>query len=1739
MLIALGALCTSSSFAVTLTVGDQNQPIRYGLDYERLWYWYGSGLGDVPQWSVNDCDIDFIRTAMNSGYELTEGEYDLSAYTKKILPMMTAMRAANPDIKWFASPRPLNEAVSGASWQPYPLWVTGASSYTAGDYDFDATKCAEYMIRYLLLMKSYGFKISYMDLTNEWQSNYASGGRFAPDDAVTIKQVFDDYLLNPWPHPALDSNLLLQADDFPLMIGSSGWNYDQGGQWISKFTTTARRDAIDIASCHNTDPTGSAQSFADDARAALGDDVEIWSTEMHDWKSTSNFNEVTSFSYMTEAIRAGFTALSGWLAIGTTNQGHAYFLNNGSTVTRNVKYYIFKKLSNSSNNGHAYDINLPAELESTVALVKDDLLTVWVINSSTSAVSTEVDIGNHSMGSSTIHYTQWNESLSVEGVEGSVAADSAKTFTLSVAAESVYCFEVDISEAAPAELVAEWDFDDGSGTTAADSTGSGYNGSIVNPSWVSGVEGTALALDGASSQVTIPGAAFSSIDDEISISLWASGDNSMPVSNSVFYAVNSTGGRILSVHLPWSDSTVYWDAGDSGYDRISKTATTDEIKNSWAHWVFTKNANTGDMKIYRNGALWHSGTGKTKTMTSIVSGTIGSQTSGAYYTGNIDEVQLYSDELSVAEVAALYASYSHPQPPVFSADSYALSNAAERVTYSDSIASTATDPEGDTLSYSKISGPAWLSVASNGALTGAPSESDFGLNTWTVLVNDGQGGSDTATLTVTVDAIANKDGLATIEAEVYDDQSGISTQTSSEGGLNVQSIQNGDWTAYINVDFDDGVNTFEARVASDTSGGLIEIRLDSPTGTLVGTCEVDNTTGWQAWETVNTSIDDISGVQDIYLVFTGGSGYLFNLNWFAFSSIQNSAPIATPASSSVNEDSSQAITLTGSDVDGDALTASIVTQPSHGSLSLAGNVATYTPVANYNGSDSFTFTVNDGTVDSAAATVSISVLSVNDAPVASAQSVSTSEDTAKAITLSGSDLDGDSLSFSILSLPSKGTLSGSGANRTYTPNANANGSDSFTFRANDGTVNSASAVVSISVSAVNDAPEFDASSYTSLDADVGIAYSASFEDVVSDVDGDGLVYSKQSGPDWLIVSETGELSGMPTVADAGLNSWVLQVSDGNGGTATAVLEITVNMIQALVAQWAMDEVAGTQVADVSGNGFNATAVDCVAMTGVNGSALDFNGSTSRVTLPSEAFGSVSSEITIALWAFGDSTMPKNNSVVYATNGSGNRLLNVHLPWSNSQVYWDAGDSSGYDRINKTASASEYKDGWNHWIFTKNVSSGVMNIYLNGSLWHTGTGKSKSIGQVTSATIGGQITSLSYDGVLDDVLLYNFELTAAEVVDLYNSYSADLGAFSVSADIGSLAAAGGVAHADGVYTVEGSGADIYGTQDSFHYVYKDHSADGELIARVDSVQNTNTWAKAGVMFRETDADDSSEVMLLVRPDNQVSMQYRASAGAASTSLGLFGDTLNVKWIKLVRDGDLFSGYISLDGEGWTLVDQASVSMVPDVLAGLAVTSHNNGAVCSAEFSNVSVEDETSGYFTNANDVGSPLFSGSFLHTGGAYILEGGGSDIYGTSDHFLFASQLRSGDMTITARVSDVENTNTWAKAGIMIRETLAANSKEVAIIVRPDNRISMQYRGTTGGSTSPGSLVGDTTNAKWIRLVRTGDAFAGSYSIDGLTWIDLSSHTVAMASEVEVGLAVTSHNDATLCTATFTDVTID
>ncbi|CAA6679389.1 Endo-1,4-beta-xylanase A precursor (EC [Lentimonas sp. CC4] len=244
-------------------------------------------------------------------------------------------------------------------------------------------------------------------------------------------------------------------------------------------------------------------------------------------------------------------------------------------------------------------------------------------------------------------------------------------------------------------------------------------------------------------------------------------------------------------------------------------------------------------------------------------------------------------------------------------------------------------------------------------------------------------------------------------------------------------------------------------------------------------------------------------------------------------------------------------------------------------------------------------------------------------------------------------------------------------------------------------------------------------------------------------------------------------------ASSAIGQYVIIQLQGSEALSLAEVEVygfTVDFPLGLLAEWTMDESSGTDVPDSSGLGYDATVEDENWVVGLEGQALDFDGISSRITLPTRPFAFIQNEITLSMWVYGSSEQPRQDTIFSAADASGNRVLSIHLPWSNSNVYWDAGNSdSSFDRISKTATADQFKEGWNHWTFTKNAISGSMKIYHNGILWHSATEEYLTMDGVTQAYLGSAIVDGSYDGLIDEVRLYNTELTDTEVNALYDSY----------------------------------------------------------------------------------------------------------------------------------------------------------------------------------------------------------------------------------------------------------------------------------------------------------------------------------------------------------------------------------
>ena len=171
--------------------------------------------------------------------------------------------------------------------------------------------------------------------------------------------------------------------------------------------------------------------------------------------------------------------------------------------------------------------------------------------------------------------------------------------------------------------------------------------------------------------------------------------------------------------------------------------------------------------------------------------------------------------------------------------------------------------------------------------------------------------------------------------------------------------------------------------------------------------------------------------------------------------------------------------------------------------------------------------------------------------------------------------------------------------------------------------------------------------------------------------------------------------------------------------------------------------------------------------------------------------------------------------------------------------------------------------------------------------------------------------------------------------------------------------------------------------------------------------------------------------------------------------------------------------------------------------------------------------------------------AFVESGETITMSAAGTDIWGTADDFRYAFKMLTGDGSIVVKVESLVNTNVWAKAGVMIRQSLDEDSKFVYFIQSFGSGVSLGWRATTGASAASIPATAGITAPQWVKLTRKGDVFTAQYSADGTTWTDLKaadgtvgSTTVVMSNPVYVGLCVTSHNVAATTTAVMSGVSI-
>ncbi len=431
------------------------------------------------------------------------------------------------------------------------------------------------------------------------------------------------------------------------------------------------------------------------------------------------------------------------------------------------------------------------------------------------------------------------------------------------------------------------------------------------------------------------------------------------------------------------------------------------------------------------------------------------------------------------------------------------------------------DPEGNTLTVVAVGAPANGGASTDGATVTYTPTLDFnGADVFTYTASDGSL-TDSATVTVTVNSV-NDPPIAVDDTDNTDEDTPVT----------ISVLAN---------DSDVDSDTLTVSAVGTPNYGAVTI---SNFSFLIYT-PTNRTVDYSAVFTYTASDGSLSDTAAVTVTVT----------------TDNDLPVAVDDVAITAEDTPRiiAVLANDSDPDGDTLSIDTVGTPTHGIVAISNPQSLiYTPTLNFNGSDVFTYTVSDGDL-SDSATVIVTVEPVNDPPTASDDTASTAEDTAVTISVldNDTDIEGDGLSIGGLGSAGNGSVTTDGDDVTYIPTANFNGTDSFTYTVGDAGGGTDTATVTVTVSAVNDAPDAINDAATTGE-DTPVVIQVLFND--TDVEGDTLTVVTVGVP----AHGSAHLSGTmaiiytPTQNSNGGDSFNYTISDGNGGSDTATVNVTVN-----------------------------------------------------------------------------------------------------------------------------------------------------------------------------------------------------------------------------------------------------------------------------------------------------------------------------------------------------------------------------------------------------------------------------------------------------------------------------------------------------------------------------------------------------------------------------------------------------
>ena len=567
---------------------------------------------------------------------------------------------------------------------------------------------------------------------------------------------------------------------------------------------------------------------------------------------------------------------------------------------------------------------------------------------------------------------------------------------------------------------------------------------------------------------------------------------------------------------------------------------------------------------------------------------------------------------------------------------------------------TIVDADGDPINIVVTNQPTngTVIVNQNGTYTYTPNLNYNGVDSFTVTVSDGNGGTTTLTIAITVTAVNDaptatspaisttedtpKAGLITI-ADVDLDPLTITVITQPAHGT-VSVNQDGTYLYTPALNYN-GADSFTVTV-SDGKGGnktltipitvtpvndapvasspAITTAEDTPkTGTITAT-DVDadvltylvTTAPTHGTVIVNsngtytyTPALNYNGTDSFTVTVSDGNGGTVTVTILVTVTGVNDAPVASSPAIITAEDTPKTGTITATDADGDALTFSLITPPTNGTVVLnADGTYTYTPKPNFNGADSFTVTISDGKGGTVTVTIPVTVTAVNDLPTATATPLVTNEDTPATGKVTATDIDGDALTFTLGTPPSNGTVVvNADGTYTYTPKPNFNGTDSFTVTVSDGKGGTITVTISITVNAVNDAPvAVDNVATTNPNTAVVIPILANDIKGDSNINPASVVITQQPANGTLTINPTnGNVTYTPNAGFFGTDSFKYTVKDALGDVSNpANVTITVNRPPTAIDDSAQTEPNTAVTINVLNNDvkYGNTTIDLTSIT---------------------------------------------------------------------------------------------------------------------------------------------------------------------------------------------------------------------------------------------------------------------------------------------------------------------------------------------------------------------------------------------------------------------------------------------------------------------------------------------------------------------------------------------------------------